>query len=138
MNSSWDYSPDNNHNFDHLFIDKINKSIVEIIAFIKNPLMVEFIIANNPHLEERYNYHLYAIREIVINILVDRDYRDSNGIIINIYDDKIEFYNLEDLYGDITEQELLKFNYQPQAQNKLIAKAFKEIGKVERYDSGLK
>lgn len=111
MNSSWDYSPDNNHNFDHLFIDKINKSIVEIIAFIKNPLMVEFIIANNPHLEERYNYHLYAIREIVINILVDRDYRDSNGIIINIYDDKIEFYNLEDLYGDITEQELLRFNY---------------------------
>ena len=111
MNSSWDYSPDNNHNFDHLFIDKINKSIVEIIAFIKNPLMVEFIIANNPNLEERYNYHLYAIREIVINILVDRDYRDSNGIIINIYDDKIEFYNLEDLYGDITEQELLRFNY---------------------------
>ena len=44
-------------------------------------------------------------------MLVDRDYRDSNGSIIKIYDDKIEFYNLEDLYGDITEQELLKFNY---------------------------
>ena len=73
--------------------------------------MVEFIITNNPHLEERYNYHLDAIREIVINMLVDRDYRDSNGSIIKIYDDKIEFYNLEDLYGDITEQELLKFNY---------------------------
>ena len=138
MNSCWDYFHNNNHNFDHLSIDKINKYIVEIIAFIKKPLMVEFIITNNPHLEERYNYPLDAIREIVINTLVQRDYRDSNGSIIKINDDKIEFYNLEGLYGDITEQELLKFNYQPQAQNKLIAKAFKEIGKVERYDSGLK
>ena len=111
MNSSWDYSPDNNHNFDHLFIDKINKSIVEIIAFIKNPLMVEFIITSNPHRKERYDYPLCAIREIVINMLVDRDYSDSNGSIIKIYDDKIEFYNPEGLYGDLTEQELLRFNY---------------------------
>tara|TARA_B110000879_G_scaffold93149_1_gene127475 strand:+ start:162 stop:383 length:222 start_codon:yes stop_codon:yes gene_type:complete len=73
--------------------------------------MVEFIIANNPHLEERYNYPLYAIREIVINMLVDRDYSDSNGSIIKIYDDKIEFYNPEGLYDDLTDQELLKFNY---------------------------
>ena len=80
MNSSWGYSPDNNHNFDHLFIDKINKSIVEIIAFIKNPLMVEFIITSNPHRKERYDYPLYAIREIVINMLVDRDYRDRTVV----------------------------------------------------------
>jgi ATP-dependent DNA helicase RecG len=138
VNSCWDYFHNNNHNFDHLSTDKINKYIVEIIAFIKKPLTVELIITNNPHLEERNNYPLDAIREIVINTLVQRDYRDSNGSIIKINDDKIEFYNLEGLYGDITEQELLKFNYQPQAQNKLIAKAFKEIGKVERYDSGLK
>lgn len=73
--------------------------------------MVEFIITNNPHLEERYNYPLDAIREIVINTLVQRDYRDSNGSIIKINDDKIEFYNPDGLYGDLTDQELLKFNY---------------------------
>lgn len=113
MNNCWDYFPNNNHNFDHLSIDKINKYIVEIIAFIKKPLMVEFIITSNPHREERYNYPLDAIREIVINMLVQRDYRDSKGSIIKIYDDKIEFYNPEGLYGDLTEQEFLKFNYQP-------------------------
>tara|TARA_B110000305_G_scaffold26672_1_gene24393 strand:- start:1625 stop:1960 length:336 start_codon:yes stop_codon:yes gene_type:complete len=111
VNSCWDYFHNNNHNFDHLLIGKINKYIVEIIAFIKKPLMVELIITNNPHLEERYNYPLDTIREIIINTLVDRDYRDSNVSIIKIYDDKIEFYNPEGLYDDLTDQELLKFNY---------------------------
>ena len=41
--------------------------------------MVEFIITGNPQREERYDYPLDAIREIVINMLVHRDYRDSNG-----------------------------------------------------------
>ena len=211
VNSSWDYFPDNNHNLEHISIDKINKYIVDyenwndtkvdysaieflnkqeilrngkltfgsyilfannlcinsdlqigrfksptkiidslnldtdilteleaIITFIKKHLMVEFIITGNPQREERYDYPLDAIREIVINMLVHRDYRDSNGSIIKIYDNRIEFYNPGGLYGDLTEQELLKFNYQPQARNKLIAKAFKEIGKVERYGSGVK
>lgn len=38
----------------------------EIIAFIKKHLMVEFIITGNPQREERYDYPLEAIREIVI------------------------------------------------------------------------
>jgi len=33
---------------------------------------------------------------------------------------------------------VLEFNYQPQARNKLLAKAFKEIGKIEKYGSGIK
>ena len=110
----------------------------EIIAFIKKHLMVEFIITGNPQREERYDYPLEAIREVVINMLVHRDYRDSSGSIIKIYDDRIEFFNPGGLYGNLTKEELLNFNYQPQARNKLIAKAFKEIGKVEKYGSGMK
>jgi ATP-dependent DNA helicase RecG len=71
-------------------------------------------------------------------MIVHRDYRDSSGSIIKIYDDKIEFFNPGGLYGNLTKEELLNFNYQPQARNKLIAKAFKEIGKVEKYGSGMK
>ncbi len=39
----------------------------EILAFIKRHLMVEFIITGNPQREERYDYPLEAIREIVIH-----------------------------------------------------------------------
>ncbi len=71
-------------------------------------------------------------------MLVHRNYRDSSGSIIKIYDDRIEFYNPGGLYGNLTKEKLLKFNYQPQARNKMLAKAFKLIGKVEKYGSGIK
>jgi len=125
-------------------IDSINldtdifTELDEIIAFITKHLMVEFIITGNPQREERYDYPLDAIREIVINMLIHRDYRDSSGSIIKIYDDRIEFYNPGGLYGDLTKEKLLEFNYQPQARNKMLAKAFKLIGKVEKYGSGMK
>ena len=71
-------------------------------------------------------------------MLVHRDYRNSNGSIIKIYDDRIEFYNPGGLYGDLTLENLLKLKYSSQTRNKLIADAFKEIGIIEKYGSGIK
>jgi ATP-dependent DNA helicase RecG len=112
--------------------------IDQINAFIKKHLMVEFIITGEPQHIERYDYPIEAIREIVINMIVHRDYRSSNGSIIKIYDDRIEFYNPGGLFGDLTLEQLLKFNYSSQTRNKLIAQAFKEIGAIEKYGSGIK
>lgn len=109
----------------------------EIIAFIKKHLMVEYIITGEPQRTERFDYPLDAIREIVINMIVHRDYRDSSGSIIKIFDDRIEFYNPGKLYGGITIQDLLSGIYTSKTRNKLIAKAFKEIGLTERYGSGI-
>ncbi len=109
----------------------------EIIAFIKKHLMVEYIITGEPQRTERFDYPLDAIREIVINMIVHRDYRDSSGSIIKIFDNRIEFYNPGKLFGGITIQDLLSGNYSSKTRNKLIAKAFKEIGLIERYGSGI-
>jgi len=110
----------------------------EIIAFIKKHLMVEYIITGEPQRTERFDYPLDAIREIVINMVVHRDYRDSSASIIKILDDRIEFYNPGNLYGGITIDDLLTGNYSSKTRNKLIAKAFKEVGLIERYGSGIK
>ena len=53
-----------------------------------------------------------------------------------IYDDRIEFYNPGSLYGGLTVQSLLSFNYKSQIRNKLIAK-LKEKERVRRV-GGLK
>ena len=108
-----------------------------IIAFIKKHLMVEYIITGEPQRTERFDYPLDAIREIVINMVVHRDYRDSSGSIIKIYDDRIEFYNPGKLYGGITIHDLISGNYTSKSRNKLIARAFKEVGLIERYGSGI-
>jgi len=109
----------------------------EIISFIKKHLMVEYIITGQPQRTERFDYPLDAIREIVINMIVHRDYRDSSGSLIKIFDDRIEFFNPGSLYGGITIEDLISGNYTSKSRNKLIAKAFKEIGLIERYGSGI-
>ena len=112
--------------------------VEEIISFIKKHLMVEYIITGEPQRTERFDYPLDAIREIVINMVVHRDYRDSSGSMIKIFDDRIEFFNPGNLYGGITIESLLTGNYSSKTRNKLIAKAFKEVGLIERYGSGIK
>ena len=109
----------------------------EIIAFIKKHLMVEYIITGEPQRTERFDYPLDAIREVVINMIVHRDYRDSSGSVIKIFDNRIEFYNPGKLFGGITIHDLLTGNYTSKSRNKLIAKAFKEVGLIERYGSGI-
>ena len=110
----------------------------ESIAFIRKHLMIEFIITGEAQHEERFDYPLDAIREIVVNMIVHRDYRDSSGSIIKIYDHKIEFFNKGKLFGGITIENLLTDNYSSQTRNKLIAKAFKETGIIEKYGTGIK
>jgi len=99
--------------------------------------MVEYIITGEPQRTERFDYPFDAIREIVINMVVHRDYRDSSASIIKIFDDRIEFFNPGRLYGGITLQDLLSGNYTSRCRNKLIAMAFKEAGLIERYGSGI-
>ena len=93
----------------------------EMIAFIKKHLMIEYIITGEPQRTERFDYPLDAIREIVINMVVHRDYRESSGSIIKIFDDRIEFYNPGKLFGGLTIADLLSGNYISKSRNKLIA-----------------
>jgi len=111
--------------------------VEDIFSFIKKHLMVEYIITGEPQRTERFDYPFDAIREIVINMVVHRDYRDSSASIIKIFDDRIEFFNPGRLYGGITLQDLLSGNYTSRCRNKLIAMAFKEAGLIERYGSGI-
>jgi ATP-dependent DNA helicase RecG len=126
-----------------LIIDSISLSgdlfgeIEEIMAFIRKHLMVEIIITGEPMHTERFDYPLDAIREVVQNMILHRDYRDSSASIIKIFDDRMEFFNPGALYGGITIENLLTGNYSSKTRNKLLAKAFKESGLIEQYGSGI-
>ena len=107
------------------------------IEFIRKHLMIEYIITGNPQREEKYDYPLEAIREIVVNMIVHRDYRDCGNSIIKIYDDRIEFFNPGKLYDDITIEKLNTNNYSSRTRNRAIARLFKEAGIIEQYGSGI-
>jgi len=109
----------------------------ELMVFLRKHFMVEYIITGNPQREERYDYPLDAIREIVLNMIVHRDYRDSSDSVIKIFDDRIEFFNPGELYDNLTVEQLLSNNYESKTRNKLIALMFKECGFIEKYGSGI-
>lgn len=115
----------------------IISEVDEIMLFIKKHLNVEYIITGEPQRTERFDYPPEAIREVIVNMIAHRDYRDSSASIIKIFDDRIEFYNPGRLYGDQSVSDLLSGNYVSKSRNKLIAKVFKELGLIESYGSGI-
>ncbi|MBL0709653.1 MAG: putative DNA binding domain-containing protein [Colwellia sp.] len=80
----------------------ILSEIGELMIFVRKHLMVEYVITGDPQRTERYDYPLDAIREIILNMIVHRDYRDSSDSVIKIFDDRIEFFNPGDLYDNLT------------------------------------
>jgi ATP-dependent DNA helicase RecG len=129
---------------DTMIIDSLSLStdllseVDQLMAFVRKNLMVEYIITGEPQRTERFDYPLDALREIVVNMIVHRDYREPSASIVKIFDDRMEFYNPGGLFGGITIDDLLSGNYTSKSRNKLLAKAFKEIGLIERYGSGIR
>jgi ATP-dependent DNA helicase RecG len=85
---------------------------------------------------ERYDYPMEAI-EIVINMIVHRDYRDSGDSIVKIFDEHITFFNPGKLYHDLTIEKPQTGDYPSRCRNTAIAKIFKEMGSIEKYGSGI-
>ena len=123
---------------DNIDIDTNVLEQVEVaIEFIKKHLMTEFVITGEAQRTVKYDYPLEAIREVVINMIVHRDYTDSGNSIIKIFDDRMEFFNPGKLFGDITIEKLQCGDYASRARNRSLARAIKEMGMIEQYGSGI-
>jgi ATP-dependent DNA helicase RecG len=79
-----------------------------------------------------------ALREIVINMIVHRDYRSANDSTIKVFDDRIEFFNPGNLLDDLTVEKIKTGNYKSHLRNKQIATIFKELELIEKYGSGVR
>ena len=88
--------------------------------------------------EERWQYPLDALREIIVNMIVHRDYMHHGDSSVKIYDNSIEFFNPGSLPDAISIQQLIAGNYVSQTRNKKLAAMFKEAGVIEKYGSGIK
>jgi ATP-dependent DNA helicase RecG len=109
-----------------------------VMDFIKKHLNKEYIITGKAQREERWTYPLDALREIVLNMIVHRDYAKSSDSIIKIFDNRIEFYNPGRLLPGLTVKKLLKGDYVSNVRNKQVAEIFKEMGLIEKDGSGIK
>jgi ATP-dependent DNA helicase RecG len=108
------------------------------MEFIKKHINRAYIITGNPQREERWDYPLDAVREIVLNAVIHRDYASSSDTIVKVFDERIEIYNPGKLPSGLTIDKLLSGDYRSTPRNRKIADMFKEVGLVEKYGSGIR
>lgn len=122
---------------DRMFNGSLFETVEEAMRHIVSQIKVAFEIKGMPtQRTEIFEYPLPALREILLNQLIHRDYMSPVDIQIKIFDNKVTFYNPGNLYGGLTLSELKGDDYQVQARNKLIAEAFYLTGDIEKYGSG--
>ena len=109
-----------------------------VMDFVRKHINKEVIITGQPRNIQKWQYPLEAIREIITNMIIHRDYRSSSDSIVKVFDDRIEFYNPGRLPDSITVEDLLSNNYKSTPRNKLIADFCKSIGLIEKYGSGIR
>ncbi|MDR1114802.1 MAG: hypothetical protein LBL33_01355 [Tannerella sp.] len=112
--------------------------VEEVMAFVRKHISKEFIITANPARIERWDYPLDAIREIILNMIVHRDYTHHGNSSVKIFPDHIEFFNPGRLPDQISIADLMKGDYVFDCRNKQVARIFKEIEWIERYGTGIR
>ena len=118
--------------------DVLNQ-IEDIMSFIRKHINKEIIItATQIENIERWQYPLDAIRELVLNMIIHRDYTASANSIIKVFPDHILLFNPGNLPDSISIEQLLTNNYISTPRNRQIAKTVKEMGLIERYGTGIK
>ena len=117
----------------------IISQVEDVMSFIRKHINKEIIITDT-QIEniQRWQYPLDAIREIVLNMIVHRDYRDSGHSIIKIFNDHISFYNPGTLMFPLTIEDLLSNQYVSKPRNRQIASIIKDIGWIEKYGTGIR
>lgn len=117
----------------------IPEMLDEALAFVRKNLRLKTII--NPITGKRQDtleYPITAIRELLLNALVHRDYSihtEGMPIQLQIFTDRIEITNPGGLYGRITLDQLGQV--QPDTRNPLLATALETLKITENRYSGI-
>ncbi len=111
-------------------------AVDEAMTFIKKSISLRYDFTGDLRRKETWQYPLPVIREMLLNAIIHKDYRNPTDIIIKIYDDHIRFVNPGSLMGGLKVEDLLKGDYVAQHRNKLLAEAFYLRGDIEKFGTG--
>ena len=112
--------------------------VEEVMDFIESYILKEYVFTGKPRREEKWQYPITALREIVINAIVHRDYREGAHSQFRVYPDKLIFWNIGKLPYDLSLENIKRGTERSCPRNKLVAEIFRDCGLIERYGSGIK
>lgn len=119
---------------ERLFSGDLITVLRELDAFLKT-LFPARPVAVSPLREEiRSTYPMGAIRELVMNAIMHRDYESNSPISFYQFSNRIEIQNPGGLYGEATAE---NFPDQNAYRNPKVAEAMKTLGYVNRFGRGI-
>ena len=118
----------------HEFTGSILKQLNEIYAYIDRYNSIRSEI-NGLYRTDTRNYPVEAIREVLLNALVHRDYSFSDSTLISIFDNRMEFVSIGGLVTGISlDDMMLGISV---ARNKKLADIFYRLTLIEAYGTGV-
>ncbi len=114
----------------------LTTALDEAMVFIKKHINLSYDFDGSLQRKEHWQYPLEALRELLLNAVVHRDYKNASDIVIKIFDDRIVFTSPGRLFGNLTIEDLQRDDYVSSIRNKLLAESFYLIGEIEKYGTG--
>ncbi|MEW5948842.1 MAG: ATP-binding protein [Thermodesulfobacteriota bacterium] len=125
---------------DLLYQDEVHGNLFQQADKTLDLLLTKYLRANISYegitRVEKYPFPKNALREVLLNALVHKDYSSGVPIQISVYEDKIIFWNDGRLPEDWTVKQLLE-KHPSKPYNPLIANAFFRTGLIESWGRGI-
>lgn len=122
--------------FEKKFSGALITELNSIDDFIKNNIIKERPLKNNTFQEETIrNYSYWALRELVMNAIMHRNYESNAPTYIYEFSNRIEILNAGGLFGDVNSN---NFPNASDYRNVVLAEAMKILGYVNRFNYGVK
>ncbi|MBR4271250.1 MAG: putative DNA binding domain-containing protein [Bacteroidales bacterium] len=102
-----------------------------VLTHVKMALEIKGIVH-----DEIYEIPIAAVRELIINAAVHRNYQMTSSIQVAVYDDRVEISSPGTLYGALTIEEAVRGH--SALRNPVLARTLEKIGVIEGWGSGLK
>ncbi len=113
--------------------------VADVMRFVRKHVNKALVISDSQTENiPRWDYPMDAVREIVLNMIVHRDYRSASDSIVKIFPNYMQFYNPGSLPDTISIEQLMNNQYVSTPRNRQIARMFKELGEIEKYGTGIR
>lgn len=120
---------------ENIFSGNLMTMLPRLKTFVETALIHKYPVPVSALQEvTKYNYPEWAVRELLMNAIMHRDYQSNTPIKLYVYSNRMEITNPGGLYGNARPENFPTVN---DYRNPVIAEALKVLGYVNKYNRGI-
>ena len=116
--------------FDGSLIDQIEEAYTFVLKHINKGARINGLVR-----EDVYELPIAAIREIIVNAVMHRNYLMHSSIQVSVFADRLEVVSPGGLYAGLTKEEMLSGS--SSIRNQILADIFMKMRIVEKWGTGI-